>query len=137
MKNIYLLAAILVVSLGLGACSQQAEAPVSVDPANLAADIDVKTAAAVKDLPDVVMLDVREQNEYDAGHIPGVTLIPLSEVANRLSEIPTDKTVIVTCHSGNRSSQVSEFLRQNGYKNIHNMKGGIVAWENAGLPVEE
>ena len=83
------------------------------------------------------MIDVREQWEYDEGHIPGITLIPMGEVTNRLDEIPKDKTVILTCRSGNRSGQVTDFLRNNGFDNVHNMTGGIVAWENAGLAVEQ
>ena len=58
------------------------------------------------------------------------------EVPARLSEIPTDKEVIVACRSGNRSSQVVEYLRQQGYDNVHNLQGGILAWQQAGLPVE-
>jgi phage shock protein E len=57
-------------------------------------------------------------------------------VPARLEEIPTDQQVIVTCRTGNRSGQVTDFLRQNGFDNVHNMEGGIVAWEAAGLPVE-
>ncbi|MCB0179289.1 MAG: rhodanese-like domain-containing protein, partial [Anaerolineae bacterium] len=64
-------------------------------------------------------------------------LIPMGEVTNRLDEIPKDKTVILTCRSGNRSGQVTDFLRNNGFDNVHNMTGGIVAWENAGLAVEQ
>ncbi|MBX3054891.1 MAG: rhodanese-like domain-containing protein [Anaerolineae bacterium] len=107
-----------------------------VNPATLPATVDVKTVAAVKERDDVVLIDVREQWEYDEGHIPGVTLIPMNEVASRLSEIPTDKEVIVTCRSGNRSGQVADFLRAQGYANVHNMQGGIIAWEAAGLPVD-
>ena len=107
------------------------------DPAKLPDTVDAKTTAAVKEMDNVIVLDVREQWEYDEGHIPGVTLIPMGEVANRLSEIPTDKEVIVTCRSGNRSSQVTEFLREQGYDNVHNMAGGILAWQEAGLPVEQ
>lgn len=128
-------------ALALAACTGQAgpepAAPANVDVANLPADVDVKTAAAVQDNPDVVMIDVREQWEYDQGHIPGVTLIPMSEVTDRLNEIPKDKTVILSCRSGNRSGQVTDFLRDNGYDNVHNMTGGIVAWEKAGLTVEK
>ena len=58
------------------------------------------------------------------------------EIASRLSEIPTDKEVVVTCRSGNRSSQVATFLRDQGFTNVHNMEGGILAWQQAGLPVE-
>jgi rhodanese-related sulfurtransferase len=91
--------------------------------------------AEVKDRDDVYVLDVREQWEYDEGHIPGVTLLPIGEVPARLDEIPTDKEVIVTCRSGNRSSQVTDYLRQNGFDNVHNMQGGILAWEQAGYEV--
>ena len=104
---------------------------------DLAGTVDVQTVASVKDREDVVVLDVREQWEYDEGHIPGVTLIPMGEVANRLAEIPTDKEVIVTCRSGNRSGQVTDFLRQQGFDNVHNMDGGILAWQAAGYDVEQ
>ena len=103
---------------------------------DLADTVDVQTVASVKDREDVFVLDVREQWEYDEGHIPGVTLIPMAEVANRLAEIPTDKEVIVTCRSGNRSGQITDFLRQQGLDNVHNMDGGILAWEAAGYDIE-
>ena len=69
-------------------------------------------------------------------HSPGITLIPMNSVPSRLNEIPTDKTVVLACRSGNRSGQVFDYLKQQGYTNIHNLQGGIVAWQNAGLPVE-
>jgi phage shock protein E len=96
----------------------------------------VQTAASVKDHPDVILFDVREQFEYDEVRIPGVILIPLGELQNRLDEIPQDKTVIMTCRSGNRSGQATDFLRSQGFTNVHNMDGGIVAWQQAGLEVE-
>jgi rhodanese-related sulfurtransferase len=112
-----------------------AEVPADTAPIQLADSVDVHTVANVKDRDDVFLLDVREQWEYDEGHIPGVTLLPMGEVPARLSEIPTDKEVIVTCRSGNRSGQITDYLRQNGFDNVHNMSGGIVAWENAGYEV--
>ncbi len=109
----------------------------SLDLATLPKTIDVQTAASIMDHEEVVMIDVREQWEYDEGHIPGITLIPMSELETRLAEIPTDKTVVLTCRSGNRSGQVHAFLEQNGYDNTVNMDGGILAWEAAGLDVEQ
>jgi len=103
----------------------------------LPATVDVAAVKALQGNPDVVILDVREPYEYEAGHIPGVTLIPLGELPNRLAEVPTDKPVIVTCRSGNRSGQAVNFLRQQGYTNVHNMSGGFIAWERAGYPVEK
>ena len=111
------------------------EAP-TVDAVTLPETVDVQTVASVKDQDNVYLIDVREQWEYDEGHIPGVTLIPMNTIPDRLDEIPTSKEVIVTCRTGNRSGQVADYLRQIGYENVHNMAGGIVAWEAAGYPVE-
>ena len=137
MKKILLVLAVM--ALLLVACGSETDSSglaKDVDINNLADTVDVQTVAAIKDLENVFVIDVREQWEYDEGHIPGVTLIPMGEVASRLSEIPTDKEVIVTCRSGNRSGQVTDFLREQGFDNVHNMDGGILDWEAAGLPVE-
>ncbi len=113
-----------------------APAAVPAEASQLPVDIDVQTAAAFKEDATVVWLDVREQSEYDAGHIPGITLMPMGEVASRLSEIPKDKQVIVACQSGGRSSQVVAYLQEQGFINVHNLLGGFGAWERAKLPVE-
>lgn len=119
------------------AAKPAAAATAAVDLAALPRDVDVQTTAALRDNPNVVILDVREQSEWDAGHIAGAVLIPMNDVAARIAEIPTDKTVIVQCHSGNRSNQVTNYLRGQGMNNVHNMAGGLKAWEAAGLPVEK
>ena len=144
MKRVYLLTTIFVmVALALAACaaspSTPAPAPAAtqVDLSGLGPNVDVATVHALQGRADVLVLDVREQSEYDAGHIPGVKLIPMGTVANRLNEIPKDNPVIVTCHSGNRSGQVTDYLRQQGYTNVHNMTGGINAWQQAGYAVEK
>lgn len=146
MKRIVLILFVLLMLGTAVACGSQTETTTIPAPAaevdlteilDLADTVDVQTVASVKDREDVIMLDVREQSEYDEGHIPGVTLIPMGEVANRLAEIPTDKEVIVTCRSGNRSAQITDFLRQQGFDNVHNMEGGILAWEAAGYDVEQ
>ena len=108
-----------------------------VDFTQLGPNVDVATVKALQGHDDVVILDVREQSEYDAGHIADVKLIPLNDVPNRLSDIPKDKPVIVTCRSGNRSGQATDFLRQQGYTNVHNMTGGLNAWQQAGYTVEK
>ena len=134
-----LLVAMLTLSL-LAACGgQEAAAPVveEIDLTTLADSVDVDTVHAIKDNPGVFLLDVREPDEYAAGHIPGITLIPMGEVAARLAELPRDKEIVVTCRTGNRSGQVADLLREQGFTNVHNMSGGIVAWEEAGYPVEQ
>ena len=112
------------------------EAP-AIDLASLPVNLDVATAGALREDPNVLILDVREQSEWDAGHIPGAVHIPMNDVPARIQEIPTDKTVIVQCRSGNRSSQVTEFLRKQGMNNVHNLDGGLNSWQAAGLPVEQ
>jgi len=122
------------------ACSGQTSPVVTsngeIDLAMLPPLIDVHTAHQLHERADVLFVDVREQGEYDTGHIPGITLIPIGEIQNRLVEIPKDKTVIIACQSGGRSSQVASFLREQGFANIHDLKGGFAAWQQAGLPVE-
>jgi len=81
-----------------------------------------------------LILDVREQDEWDAGHVEGATLIPLGELANRLSELPKDRQIIVMCKSGNRSAKGRDLLLANGFIQVTSMAGGITAWIEAGLP---
>jgi sulfur-carrier protein adenylyltransferase/sulfurtransferase len=79
---------------------------------------------------DFFLLDVREPNEFKIGRIPGSTLIPLGEVPQRVNEIPRDKDIIVHCKMGGRSAKAAAFLRQQGYKNVKNLKGGILDWSD-------
>ncbi len=83
------------------------------------------------DLGEVFILDVRTQEEYDAGHIKGSTLIPLQVIDKRLNEIPKDRKILVYCRTGHRSAQASEILANNGFTQVYNMKGGITGWTNA------
>jgi phage shock protein E len=133
-----ILLAVLALTACGGGATAVAELPIdlSAEELNLGPTVDVATVAAIMDRDDVVLIDVREQFEYDEVHIPNITLIPLETVPDSLDQIPTDKTVIVTCRSGNRSGQAAEYLRQQGFDNVHNMEGGIVAWQAAGFPVE-
>jgi rhodanese-related sulfurtransferase len=98
------------------------------------ADVDVTTAAGLRDAGAVV-LDVREPAEWAEGHIPGATLIPLGELARRVSELPNDETIVVICRSGNRSAQGRDLLLAAGYE-ATSVDGGMTAWRAAGLPVE-
>jgi rhodanese-related sulfurtransferase len=77
------------------------------------------------------LLDVREQNEWDAGHAPEAHLIPMGQVMDRLDEIPFGPEVIVICHSGYRSWQVTQALVAGEY-NAVNAAGGMEAWQSAG-----
>lgn len=131
---ILFLVAILVALAACGGVPEPKDA--APDLTSLPVEITVDQAAGLLDNPDVVFIDVREQDEYDAGHIPGVKLIPLGSVPSRLSEIPKDKTVVAVCRSGNRSGQAAQFLRGQGFDNVHNMAGGMNEWSQAGYVVE-
>ena len=76
-----------------------------------------------------VIIDVRRQDEYDAGHIPGAILIPNESIVNeRPKELPDlDQIILVYCRSGRRSKEASEKLAKMGYKNIYEF-GGIITW---------
>jgi len=78
------------------------------------------------------LLDVRTQEEYNAGFIENSILIPVSELESRLSEIPADKPVIVYCASGNRSSQAAQILVKNNFNPVYNMLGGTTEWSKKG-----
>jgi len=82
-----------------------------------------------------VLVDVREQNEYDEERIAGSILIPLSEFQERYEELPKDKELVMQCRSGARSGRATEFLNAEGY-NAVNMAGGILAWAAADLGTE-
>lgn len=101
---------------------------------NQTPEIDIHEAKKRIDAGDL-LLDVREQDEYDEAHIPGSTLIPLSEFANRYDELPQDRDVVVYCRSGSRSAQAVNFLNDKGY-DATNVEGGILAWKRADYPTE-
>lgn len=98
-------------------------------------DVSVQQAREMIDSGDVLILDVRTQEEYNAGHIKNSTLIPVQVLDKRLNELPRDKKILVYCRSGSRSAQASQILVNNGFKEIYNMKGGITDWTNAGYDV--
>ena len=103
-------------------------------PGDRQSDIPTTTVADVAD--DAVILDVREQDEWDAGHAPGAIHIPLGELPSRLDELPEtdDGTVAVTCRGGGRSSRAVAWLTQQGF-DVANLEGGMKAWEAAGKQV--
>jgi rhodanese-related sulfurtransferase len=89
-----------------------------------------------RDLRDsgAVLLDVREIDEWQAGHAPDARFIPLGEVAARTNELPADRHIVAICRSGARSERATRFLRANGF-DVVNLAGGMRAWAAAGLDV--
>ena len=122
---VLLLALVAVVA----ACSPSSDTAVG----GLPKEVDVATAASMQ-ADDAFVLDVREPDEWAAGHIEGATLIPLGELAGRLDEVPTDREVVVVCRSGNRSAQGRDSLLAAGYSDVTSMAGGMNDWIAAGEP---
>lgn len=95
-------------------------------------EISVAEASAMRDAG-AFILDVRQPEEWNEVHIPGATLIPLGELASRVSEIPADQEIVVVCRSGNRSQQGRDILLSAGFENVTSMAGGVNQWSAAGF----
>ena len=84
----------------------------------------------------IKFIDVREEAEHEAARIPNTVLIPMSEISERLEEIPKNEEVVIYCRTGNRSGILISQLIPMGYKNLYNLEGGIVDWHQNNLPVD-
>ncbi len=98
-------------------------------------EIDVNaTVAAVGD-PDVQIIDCREQNEWDAAHADGTTLMPLDTIGQRMGELDKQRPIIIVCRSGRRSLVAAEQLVAAGFTEAKSMNGGLIAWAELGHPL--
>ena len=124
MKRILPLFLLLLLLTGCGGTASNASSE------NDYQQISQEEAKEMMDTPDVIILDVREQDEYDSGHIPGAVLLPVGTIDEETAAevIPEkDSTVLVYCRSGNRSKTASSALAELGYTNIYEF-GGINTW---------
>jgi rhodanese-related sulfurtransferase len=88
------------------------------------------------DVPDdAYLLDVREDDEWEAGHAAQAHHLPMMQIPARLDEVPSDRDVVVVCRVGSRSAQVVAYLQAAGRANVRNLDGGMVAWAHAGKPM--
>ncbi len=85
----------------------------------------------------VAVIDVREPHEYNAGHVPNATLIPVATVFARKEELPQDKDIIFVCGVGQRSALACEMAAAAGLTRLFNLEGGTEAWVKAGNPVDK
>ena len=98
-------------------------------------EVDVATTVAALGDPNVQIVDCREQDEWDAAHAAGMTLIPLSVMGQRLNELDPQRPLIVVCRSGNRSLNAARQLAEIGFTDVKSMRGGLIAWSEQGHPL--
>lgn len=90
----------------------------------------------VSDLSDQsYLLDVREPDEWAAGHAPRAAHLPMMEIPGRIAELPDDRDIVVVCRVGSRSAQVVAYLAAQGLDRVANLDGGMFAWHAAGRPI--
>lgn len=128
-----LVSVIALVIAGCGAATPT-KTPASSGAGALPLTVAVAQADQMRAAGDLV-LDVREPDEWAAGHIAGATLVPLGSLPTRLAELGRDRSIVVVCHTGNRSAQGRDILLQAGFPSVTSMAGGMTAWLAAGLPV--
>jgi rhodanese-related sulfurtransferase len=94
------------------------------------------TSTAIRDEPDAVLVDVREPEEWRAGHVAGARHIPMAQLPAELASLPREAPIYLICRSGARSHRAAAYMLTAGFERARNVKGGMIAWERAGLPIE-
>jgi rhodanese-related sulfurtransferase len=126
----------------VASCSPASTSPSSGTPSASAAAVSLQALPAEVSTAEALalresgafILDVRQPDEWAAGHIPDATLIPLGDLATRIAEVPRDRQVVVVCRSGNRSAQGRDILLGADYPSVTSMAGGMKDWAAAGYP---
>ena len=100
--------------------------------------ISAQEAANLQTEKKAIIIDVREDSEWQAEHIAGAIHIPLKQLEERLAELKPyqNEKIITQCRSGMRSAKAAELLQSSGFNNVYNMEGGLNAWQKQGLKVE-
>lgn len=103
---------------------------------SLIKEIEVSELAQLKEKNNAVrVIDIRQPAELNSGIIPGAEALPMHTIPLRISELKQEETLIMVCRSGARSAQACMFLQQQGYDNVFNLRGGMMAWANNGLEI--
>ena len=102
---------------------------------------EVNSAAALQLInhKNALVLDVREEKEFNVGHILNAKLIPLGKLTEQMAELERyrERPIVVVCRSGQRSASACALLSKQGFAQAYNLEGGVLAWQKAGLPVEK
>ncbi len=102
-------------------------------------EVDTVQAMNLINRQDALLLDVREQSEYDSGHIINSRLIPAGKLKERIGEIEKyrERPIIVVCRSGSRAAPIASWLGKQGFGQVYLLTGGVLAWQKASLPLEK
>jgi rhodanese-related sulfurtransferase len=102
-------------------------------------EVDHIAATQLINHKNALILDVREQNEFDAGHVVNSKLIPLGKLLDRIGELEKyrERPIVAVCRSGQRSGTACALLSKQGFAQVYNLYGGVMAWQKAGLPLEK
>ena len=102
-------------------------------------ETDTARATQLINRSNALVLDVREQKEYDSGHIINSRLIPAGQLKGRIGELEKyrNRPIVVVCRSGNRAAPITSWLGKQGFKENYLLNGGILAWQKASLPLEK
>lgn len=102
------------------------------------ADVSPKQAADMQAAKKAIIVDVREDSEWQEQHIPGALHIPLSQLDSRMAELKDYKhsPLIMQCRSGKRSAKAQAVLKAAGFSDVYNLEGGLTAWQEQGLAVQ-
>lgn len=102
-------------------------------------EVDSTAALQLINHKQALVLDVREQSEYQAGHVLKAKLLPLGKLNERIGELEKykDQPIVVVCRSGNRSAAACAMLSKQGFTQAYNLSGGIMAWQKGNLPLEK
>jgi len=102
-------------------------------------DVDCVAATQLINHKNALVLDVREESEYKAGHLLNARLIRLGKLRERIGELGKyrEQPVVVVCRSGNRSGTACAMLNKQGFSQTYNLAGGVIAWQKANLPLEK
>ena len=98
--------------------------------------VSIEDFEKLRSQPDAVVLDVRTEEEYAAGHVPGAIHLMAGDLPDRLAELPAERPIFAICASGYRSSIAASLLQQAGHRDVSWVSGGVGSWRAAGLPVE-
>lgn len=100
--------------------------PAAISVRDLKAKLDARES--------IVLIDVRQPEEFKSGHVAGARSLPLPTLASHLDDLTKDAAIYCICLSGGRSSSACDLLQRQGFTNVTNVVGGMGAWQQAGLP---